>query len=226
MPRATQRIVALARAWPPTPVAELGPRALGWAIWITGRPGSGKTTVCRPGRFRDTRGQSSNPATRARSAHRAGAALLPHHPEIEAEHEIVCRALAYAAKLLTESRHRSPHRCHRRAGGAHGAERARELIPRFCRSAAPVSLIALRRARARGPDGGLGGEGPSCAATGARPGARYRPGLRGIASRGSRGSHGRGRSAELLAEADPRGYHGLKPPIVVAPPPRSSTRTS
>ena len=72
----------------------------GWAIWITGRPGSGKSTL----------------ATRVAEAVRAPGArvrlldlapvqrvLLGGQPGGEGGQDIVHRALAYAAKLLTEA---------------------------------------------------------------------------------------------------------------------------
>ena len=75
-------------------------REPGWAIWITGRPGSGKSTL----------------ATRVAEALRERGArmrllelapvqrfLLGDQPGGEAEQDIVHRALAYAAKLLTEA---------------------------------------------------------------------------------------------------------------------------
>jgi adenylylsulfate kinase len=87
--RATGGVAAPARGGEP-----------GWAIWITGRPGSGKSTL----------------ATRVAEALRERGArvrllelapvqrfLLGDQPGGEAEQDIVHRALAYAAKLLTEA---------------------------------------------------------------------------------------------------------------------------
>jgi adenylylsulfate kinase len=87
--RATDGVSQPARKWEP-----------GWAIWITGRPGSGKSTL----------------ATRVADAlHKRGARvqlldlapvqrfLLAGQPGGEAEQDLVHRALAYAAKLLTEA---------------------------------------------------------------------------------------------------------------------------
>ena len=72
----------------------------GWAIWITGRPGSGKSTLAR----------QVGEALRARGVRLRLLDLAPvqrflfdGHPGDEAEQDIVHRALAYAAKLLTES---------------------------------------------------------------------------------------------------------------------------
>jgi adenylylsulfate kinase len=72
----------------------------GWAIWITGRPGSGKSTLaaCVAEALRDrgarVRLLDLGPVQRF---------LLGGQPGGEAEQDIVHRALAYAAKLLTEA---------------------------------------------------------------------------------------------------------------------------
>ena len=146
--------VALAERLAADSVAELGPRVPGWAIWITGRPGSGKTTIAVL--VAETLGPRAIPL-RVLDLPTARQRLLPYHPGSEADHEIVCRALAYAAKLLTE------------AGIAvlidATAERrvwrevARELIPRFAevQLLCPSSLCAERERAARW---GLGGEAP------------------------------------------------------------------
>lgn len=96
---ATRRIVALARglAEPSRPTSG-GPSA--WAIWITGLPGSGKTTLA----------WSAAEALAARSVSvrvldlgEVRAALLGDGPESDTTREIVHRTLAYTAKLLTDS---------------------------------------------------------------------------------------------------------------------------
>jgi adenylylsulfate kinase len=72
----------------------------GWAIWITGRPGSGKSTLATQvaeslrERGADVRLLDLGPVQRF---------LLGGQPGGEPEQDIVHRALAYAAKLLTES---------------------------------------------------------------------------------------------------------------------------
>jgi len=96
---AARRIVALARALAqPSKLASGVPPA--WAIWITGRPGSGKTTLA----------WSAAEALAARSVPvrvldlaEIRAALLDDRPESDTTREIVNRTLAYTAKLLTDS---------------------------------------------------------------------------------------------------------------------------
>jgi adenylylsulfate kinase len=72
----------------------------GWAIWITGRPGSGKSTlavrVAEALRERGARVRLLDLAPVQRF-------LLGSQPGGEAEQDIAHRALAYAAKLLTEA---------------------------------------------------------------------------------------------------------------------------
>ncbi len=73
---------------------------MSWAIWITGRPGSGKTTLA--GRVAGA--LRAWPLTVVvldlASARRA---IVGRDRAAEAEEAIVHRALAYAAKLLTEA---------------------------------------------------------------------------------------------------------------------------
>jgi len=71
-----------------------------WAIWITGLPGSGKTTLA----------WSAAEALAARSVPvrildlaEVRAALLDRGPELDATREILHRTLAYTAKLLTDA---------------------------------------------------------------------------------------------------------------------------
>jgi len=72
----------------------------GWAIWITGRPGSGKTTLAaRVGRELTTRGIGARVLDYA-SVLRF---LVGDAPAAEVEQDIGHRVLAYAAKLMTEA---------------------------------------------------------------------------------------------------------------------------
>ena len=72
----------------------------GWAIWITGRPGSGKSALAT--RVVDAL-HERGVRTRLLDLARVQRFLLGGHPGGEAEQDIVHRALAYAAKLLTEA---------------------------------------------------------------------------------------------------------------------------
>jgi len=73
---------------------------MSWAIWITGLPGSGKTTVAR-GVARALRGRGLHVSVLELGAVRH--ALLGGRQETEHERDIVHRALAYAAKALTDA---------------------------------------------------------------------------------------------------------------------------
>ena len=88
------------RSEPLTGEPPAGMTAAGWAVWITGLPGSGKTTLA----------WSAAEALLARSISvrvldltEVRAALLAGHPESEAAREIVHRTLAYTVKLLTDA---------------------------------------------------------------------------------------------------------------------------
>ena len=73
---------------------------MSWAIWITGLPGSGKTTIAwGVADALVARGVPVKVLELARMRH----LLLGGQPESEAALEIVHRALAYTAKLLTEA---------------------------------------------------------------------------------------------------------------------------
>ena len=72
----------------------------GWAIWITGRPGTGKTTVTsRVVEALATRGVP----VRALDLDEVRRQLVPGGRISETDREILHRALAYATKLLTEA---------------------------------------------------------------------------------------------------------------------------
>jgi adenylylsulfate kinase len=151
---AAARIVELARrlAFEPPPAPA---RSTGWAIWITGRPGSGKTTlaerVAEALALRDVRVRVLDLAAARRL-------LLPDRRGSEAEQEIVHRALAYTAKLLTEAGvavildATAPRRAWRQA--------ARELIPCFAevQLVCPVEVCVERERAVRWR---LGGESPA-----------------------------------------------------------------
>lgn len=98
---AVKRIVALVRGLGEPPERRAGDRRpAGWAIWVTGLPGSGKTTLSRKA--------AETLAARSTRVHILEFAefrrvLLDDGPESDATREIVHRALAYTAKLLTEA---------------------------------------------------------------------------------------------------------------------------
>lgn len=126
VPDAAARIVALARDLAMAPAADRAEASAGWAVWITGRPGSGKTTlaerVAEAVAERGIRVKVLDLAAVRRF-------LLQEASASERVQEIVHRALAYAAKLLTEAGvavivdATAPRRAWREA--------ARELIPCF-----------------------------------------------------------------------------------------------
>ena len=101
-PESVKQVVRLAgrlasASGQPSPPAA-GPGEPGWAIWITGRPGSGKSTlatrVVEALRARGVRVRLLDLAPVQRF-------LFDGQPGDEAEKDLVHRALAYAAKLLT-----------------------------------------------------------------------------------------------------------------------------
>jgi adenylylsulfate kinase len=97
---AVNRIVALGRALGEPLARRAGDRHMAWAIWVTGLPGSGKTTLSRKA--------AERLAARSTPVHVLGfaefrRALLDDGPESDATRDIVHRALAYTAKLLTEA---------------------------------------------------------------------------------------------------------------------------
>jgi adenylylsulfate kinase len=73
---------------------------MSWAIWITGLPGSGKTTVAL-GVAQALRGRGIPVSVLELAAVRK--ALLGGRSETEHERDIVHRALAYTAKALTDA---------------------------------------------------------------------------------------------------------------------------
>jgi adenylylsulfate kinase len=132
---AVDRIVALVRALGESLERRDGDRPAGWAIWVTGLPGSGKTTLSRKA--------AEILAARSTRVHVLDFAefrrvLLDDGPESDATREIVHRALAYTAKLLTDAGvsvivdATAPRRAWRRL--------ARELITHF----AEVQLVCPR----------------------------------------------------------------------------------
>jgi adenylylsulfate kinase len=154
---AAARIVDLAgRVASGSPPAA-SPRAKSWAIWITGRPGSGKTTLAeRLAKALAARGI----VMRVLDLPSARRLLLPDRAGSELDHEIVYRAIAYTGKLLTEAGvaviidATAPRRVWREA--------ARELIPYFAevQLICPSDLCAERERAARWH---LGGESSAAA---------------------------------------------------------------
>ena len=131
------------------------PGIAGWAIWITGRPGTGKTTVTsRVVEALAPRAVS----VRVLDLDEVRGQLVPGRRVAEAEREILHRALAYATKLLTEAGTAviidaaAPRRSWRQA--------ARELIPYFAEVylVCPVEVCVDRERAVRW---GLGGTSPA-----------------------------------------------------------------
>jgi adenylylsulfate kinase len=101
MPEAVARTVALVlELAAPAPALAAPARAPGWAIWITGRPGSGKSTLTT-----HVAEALAGRGVRARILDHASARrfLLGERFLSDAEQDFVHRVLAYAAKLLTEA---------------------------------------------------------------------------------------------------------------------------
>jgi adenylylsulfate kinase len=96
---AVPRIVALIRALGELP-ERAGDRPAAWAIWVTGLPGSGKTTLSR--RAAEALAERSTPVHVLDFAE-FRRLVLGGEPESDATREIVHRALAYTAKLLTDA---------------------------------------------------------------------------------------------------------------------------
>jgi adenylylsulfate kinase len=80
-------------------MASEDPRA-GWAIWITGRPGSGKTTIAREvANALQRRGER----VAILDANALAAALVPSRVPSQMELDLIHRALAYTASALTKA---------------------------------------------------------------------------------------------------------------------------
>jgi adenylylsulfate kinase len=96
---AVPRIVALIRELGELP-EQTGDRRAAWAIWVTGLPGSGKTTLSR--KAAEALGARSAPVYVLEFAE-FRRLVLGDGPESDATGEIVHRALVYTAKLLTDA---------------------------------------------------------------------------------------------------------------------------
>jgi len=126
----------------------------GWAIWITGRPGTGKTTVAS--RLVEALATREVPV-RVLDLDEIRRHLMPGRRVSDVEQEILHRALAYATKLLTEVGTAviidaaAPRRSWRQA--------AREMVPCFAEIylVCPVEVCVDRERAARW---GLGGKPP------------------------------------------------------------------
>ena len=97
---ASARIAALGRTLRPERREEPIPASDGWAIWITGRPGSGKTTLAE--RVAETL-TARGTLVKVLDLPMVRRFLLGEDLATESQQEIVHRALVYIAKLLTES---------------------------------------------------------------------------------------------------------------------------
>lgn len=73
---------------------------MSWAVWITGPPGSGKTTLARGV---ETALEARGVTLKVLELDEIRKVLTPAPIYSDAEREIVYRALAYMAKLLTEA---------------------------------------------------------------------------------------------------------------------------
>ena len=97
---ASARIAALARALGPASPDAAEPPSDGWAIWITGRPGSGKTTVAK--RVAETLMARGTPV-KVLDVNTVRRFLLGEEPAAAGQQEIVHRVLICLGKLLTEA---------------------------------------------------------------------------------------------------------------------------
>ncbi|HET7873968.1 MAG TPA: adenylyl-sulfate kinase [Methylomirabilota bacterium] len=152
---AAARIVDLARRLAEAAPEPSGERGEGWAIWITGRPGSGKSALAA--RVAEALALRGVPV-RVLDAAEVRRVLLEGSPWSEAAEEIVQRAVVYATKLLTEAGAAvivdatAPRRAWREA--------ARKMIPAF----AEVQLICpseICLERERAARWGLGAADPA-----------------------------------------------------------------
>ncbi len=152
VPAAAVRVAELGRRLASAIPAEPAARPPGWAIWITGRPGSGKTSVA--GRVAGALTARAVPV-RVLDLATARRWLLPGDAPSAWQQEIAHRALGYAAKLLTEAGiaviidATAPRRAWRQA--------ARALIPCFAevQLVCPVDVCVERERAVRW---GLGAE--------------------------------------------------------------------
>jgi adenylylsulfate kinase len=124
---------------------------MSWAIWITGRPGSGKTTLAN----RVAAALQTWPVTvKVLNLAAARRSIVGRAWASNAEEELVHRALAYTAKLLTEASvpvvldATAPRRAWRDA--------AREWIAHFAevQLVCPPELCSAREQAARWAQGG------------------------------------------------------------------------
>lgn len=119
---------------------------MSWAIWITGMPGSGKTTLAE--RVAEELAARGIPV-KVLNLDSAQRVLFRRSPVSAAEQDLAYRALVYGAKLLTEAGvavivdATAPRRTWREA--------ARALIPRFAEVQlhCPVEICAERERAAR-----------------------------------------------------------------------------
>ena len=116
-----------------------------FAVWLTGIPGSGKTTIAR--RLREML-KDFGVSAKILELDEIRKFLTPHPTYSEEEREIVYAALAYMAKLLVECG--QPVIIDATANRRRFRERARSLIPRFAEVHVKCSLsTAMRRERVR-----------------------------------------------------------------------------
>ncbi len=148
---AVARIVALAGRLGAGPAARGQAPDLGWVIWLTGLPGSGKTTIAwNVAEAVAARGVP----VRVLELAEVRRALLGDTPECETTRDIIHRALVYTAKLLAEVGvavivdATAPRRAWR--------ELARELIVRFAevQLVCPPEMCGERERAARWQLGG------------------------------------------------------------------------
>jgi adenylylsulfate kinase len=114
---------------------------MAWAIWITGLPGSGKTTVAR-----EVADMLKGKKLRTLQLDEIRTIVTPHPTYSEQERDIVYAFLAYAAKVLTEcgvnviidaTANRKRYR-----------DLARQLIPRFVEVYVSCSLKTCKQREA------------------------------------------------------------------------------
>lgn len=117
---------------------------MSWAIWITGLPGSGKSVLARAAA--ETLRSEGEPVA-VLELDQIRKVLTPRPTYSDVEREVVYRALAYMAHLLSEAGRPViiDATAHRRAW----RDLARELIPRFAevQLVCPVEVCREREAR-------------------------------------------------------------------------------